>query len=151
MTSTSALRISLGPFRIAAALVIVACLATAVLVAWLPGAPMLRAALVIGIGAHAILMLRRWALRTAAHAIVGIDLDAAHAVRLIDRSGHAVDGSVQADSYVGAWITTLIVLPEGKRLVRTVAILPDMLPADDFRRLRLLLRLGHGETTVSGR
>ncbi len=112
---------------------------------------MLRAALVIAIGVHAILIMRHWAMRSAARAIVGIELDAAHAVRLIERGGDAIDGRVQADSYVGAWITTLVVVPEGKRLARTVAILPDMLPADDFRRLRLLLRLGHGVTTPPGR
>jgi hypothetical protein len=46
-------------------------------------------------------------------------------------------------------LTTLVVRPDGKRRLRTVAILPDMLPADDFRRLRLLLRLGHGATTAA--
>jgi len=55
---------------------------------------------------------------------------------------------VQPDSYVGALLTTLVVRPDGKHRLRTIAILPDMLPADDFRRLRLLLRLGRSTTAA---
>ncbi|HEY1436707.1 MAG TPA: protein YgfX [Casimicrobiaceae bacterium] len=148
MKATPALRISLGPSRSASALLCIACLATAALVAWLPGAAALRGALVIGIGAHAILAMRHWATRSAPRAIIGVELDADRAVRLTERTGRRIEGMVQADSYVGALLTTLVVRPDGKRRLRTVAILPDMLPADDFRRLRLLLRLGHSPTTA---
>ena len=103
----------------------------------------------IGIGAYALLTMRYWAMRSASHAIVGIELDADRAVRLIERTGRHIEGIVQPDSYVGALLTTLVVRPEGKRRLRTVAILPDMLPADDLRRLRLLLRLGHAATTAA--
>ena len=103
----------------------------------------------IGIGAYAILTLRQWATRSASRAIIGIELDADRAVRLIERAGRHIEGIVQPDSYVGAWLTTLVVRPEGKRRLRTLAILPDMLPAEDFRRLRLLLRLGHAATTAA--
>jgi hypothetical protein len=149
MKATPALRISLGPSRSASALICFACLATAALVAWLPGAPALRGALVIGIGAHAILTMRHWATRSASRAIIGVELDVDRAMRLTERTGRRIEGAVQADSYVGAWLTTLVVRSDGKRRLRTVAILPDMLPADDFRRLRLLLRLGHSPTTAS--
>jgi hypothetical protein len=149
MKATSALRISLGPSRSASALICVAWLATAALVAWLPGAAALRGTMVIGIGAHAILTMRQWATRTASRAIIGVDLDSDRTVRLTERTGRRIEGMVQPDSYVGALLTTLVVLPDGKRRLRTVAILPDMLPADDFRRLRLLLRLGRGSTTAA--
>jgi hypothetical protein len=149
MKATPALRISLGPSRSASALICVASLATAALVAWLPGAAALRGVVVIGIGAHAILTMRHWATRSASRAIIGIELDADRAVRLTERTGRRIEGMVQPDSYVGASLTTLVVRPDGKRRLRTVAILPDMLPADDFRRLRLLLRLGHGSTTAA--
>lgn len=130
---------------------IAATLATAVLVAWLPGSALLRAALVIGLGAYAILTMRHCAARSAAHAIVAIELDAEHAVRLIERGGAPINGRVQADSYVGAWVTTLVVLADGKRFARTLAILPDMLPAEDFRRLRLHLRHGRDAANVRDR
>ena len=149
MQTIPALRISLGPSRSASALICVAWMATAALVAWLPGAVALRGALVIGIGAHAILTIRHWATRSASRAIIGVDLDSDRTVRLTERTGRCIEGIVQPDSYVGALLTTLVVRPDGKRRLRTVAILPDMLPADDFRRLRLLLRLGHGSTTAA--
>jgi hypothetical protein len=149
MKATPALRISLGPSRSASTLICVASLATAALVAWLPGAAALRGMVVIGIGAYAILTVRHWATRSASRAIIGIELDADRAVRLTERTGRRIEGVVQPDSYVGASLTTLVVRPDGKRHLRTVAILPDMLPADDFRRLRLLLRLGHGSTTAA--
>jgi len=115
----------------------------------LPGTAALRGALVIGIGAHAILTMRHWATRSASRAIIGVELDSDRAVRLTERTGCRIEGMVQPDSYVGALLTTLVVRPDGKRRLRTVAILPDMLSADDFRRLRLLLRLGHGSTTAA--
>jgi hypothetical protein len=145
MTSASTLRISLGPSRLAAALIFSGCLATALLLAWLPGEPILRAVWVTGIGAHAVLTVRKWATRSAPHAIVGVELCSDHTVCLIERGGRRVDGRILPESYVGGWLTTLVALPEGKRTARTVAILPDMLPADDYRRLRLLMR--HGEAT----
>ena len=149
MKATPALRISLGASRSASALICLAWLATAALVAWLPGAAALRGALVTGIGAHAILTMRHRATRSASHAIIGVELDADRAVCLTERTGRRIEGMVQPDSYVGALLTTLVVRPDGKRRLRTIAILPDMLPADDFRRLRLLLRLGHGSTTAA--
>ena len=149
MKAARTLRLSLGPSRLASALICVTCLATCTLVAWLPGAAALRGVLVIGIGAYAILTMRHWATRSASHAIIGIELDADRAVRLIERTGRHIEGIVQPDSYVGALLTTLVVRPEGKRRLRTLAILPDMLPADDLRRLRLLLRLGHVATTAA--
>ncbi|HEV2040546.1 MAG TPA: protein YgfX [Casimicrobiaceae bacterium] len=149
MKAARTLRLSLGPSRLASALICVTCLATCVLVAWLPGAAALRGALVIGIGAYALLTMRHWATRSAPRAIIGIELDADRAVRLVERTGRHIEGTVQPDSYVGALLTTLVVRPEGRRRLRTLAILPDMLPADDLRRLRLLLRLGHAATTVA--
>ena len=148
MKAARTLRLSLGPSRLASGLICVTCLATCALVAWLPGAAALRGVSVIGIGAYAILTMRQWATRSASRAIIGIELDADRAVRLIERTGRHIEGIVQPDSYVGALLTTLVVRPEGKRRLRTVAILPDMLPAEDFRRLRLLLRLGHAATTA---
>jgi hypothetical protein len=149
MKAAQTLRLSLGPSRQASALICITCLATCALVAWLPGAAALRGVSVIGIGAYAILIMRQWATRSASRAIIGIELDADRAVRLTERTGGHVEGIVQPDSYVGALLTTLVVRPDGKRRLRTLAILPDMLPADDFRRLRLLLRLGHGATKVA--
>jgi hypothetical protein len=143
---THALRVSLAPSRLASVLTCVASLATASLVATLPGAAAIRATLVIAIGAYAIVAMRHWADRGGSHAIIEIELGVDRVVCLTERTGRRIDGIVQPDSYVGPLLTTIVVRPEGKRRLRTVAILPDMLPAEDFRRLRLLLRLSRSPT-----
>jgi hypothetical protein len=47
---------------------------------------------------------------------------------------------VRAATYVGAWVTTIVWRPDGARWSRAILVLPDMLPAEDFRRLRVMLR-----------
>ena len=54
--------------------------------------------------------------------------------------GRLVAGHVRAATYVGAWITTIVWRPDGWHWSRAVLVLPDMLPAEDFRRLRVMLR-----------
>jgi hypothetical protein len=150
MKQTHSLRVSLAPSRIASALVLVSSVATAALIGWLPVAAVVRGAFVIFIGVYAIVILRHWAMRSASSAIVGIELDVDHAVCLTDRAGRRIEGALQHDSYVGALLTTIVVRPQGKRRLRSTAILPDMLPSDDFRRLRVLLRKGHADVTATG-
>jgi len=53
-----------------------------------------------------------------------------------------VDGRLRDGSFVAPWLTALRWRPEGAWLDRTLLVLPDMLGAEDFRRLRVLLRLG---------
>ena len=148
MKPARTLRLTLGPSRAASVLIYGACTTSAALVAWLPAAAVLRGALVIAVGAYAIFTVRHSATRIASRAIVGIELGLDRAVCLTERAGRRIEGVVQPGSYVGALLTTLVVRPDGKRRLRSVAILPDMLPAEDFRRLRLLLRLGHDRTTA---
>ncbi len=54
--------------------------------------------------------------------------------------GRLIAGHVRAATCVDAWLTTIVWRPDAKRWSRTILILPDMLPADDFRRLRVMLR-----------
>jgi hypothetical protein len=125
----------------AAAFVNVAYVATAALLAFAPGPALLRAAAVVTIGVHAVWTLRRWALRTARTALIGVEISADGRAALIERGGRRCEGCVQPESYVGEWLTTLVVRPDGARLSRAIAILPDMLPAEDLRQLRVLLRV----------
>jgi hypothetical protein len=125
----------------AGTLVTVAYVASAALLAVAPGPALLRAAAVVLIGAHAIWTLRRWALRTTRTAIAHVELSADGRAALIERGGRRCEGCVQPESYVGEWLTTLAVRPDEARLSRATAILPDMLPAEDLRQLRVLLRV----------
>jgi len=49
-------------------------------------------------------------------------------------------GVVREGCFVAPWLTVIRWRPAGARFDHTLLVLPDMLPADDFRRLRVLLR-----------
>ena len=147
MKGPGPLKVVLGCSRLAAAFVFVSHIATASLLAFAPVDAMLRAAAVVAIGAHALRTLRTSALQSAARAVVGVELSADRRAVLIERCGRRREGEVRAESYVGERITTLVVRPDGARVSRAIAILPDMLPEDDLRRLRVLLRYGDARTT----
>lgn len=87
------------------------------------------------------LLLATWAACTALHA-----LDRGLRCRRLacDCEGAAevdgVRGRLQHPCFVAPWLTVVRWRPDGAFLDRTVVVLPDMLPAEDFRRLRVLLR-----------
>lgn len=142
MKEAAILRVELGRSRRAMAFVCAGAIATMGLIASLPGDARLRAFAVLVAGVHGLVSVRFWGLRTSPRSIVAIELGADHHVVLTERGGRRVAGHVGADSYVGAALTTLVVRREGSFGSRATAILPDMLPAEEFRRLRVLLRLG---------
>ena len=66
-------------------------------------------------------------------------------IAITTHDGRSRDGAILDVSYVGAHLTTIVWRPDRAPWfapARTILILPDMLPADDFRRLRVLLRYG---------
>jgi hypothetical protein len=148
MHEPAALQIDLAPSRLAAAAIVVGIIATAALVAWLPGQPWWRAVGVIALGAHAIALVRIWAIRTAPHSIVSLVLGPGRHIVLTERRGRRIVGVVQADSYVGGVLTTIVMRPAGRSWSRSMAILPDMLSAEDFRRLRVRLRLAQAPDPI---
>jgi hypothetical protein len=150
MKTATLLSIELGPSRLAAAAIFVAIVATAALVAWLPGSAWLRGVAVIALGGYGTLLVRTWSRRSAKSAIVAFILRPDLTATLVDGSGRRAEGTVLDDSYVAALLTTLVVRVPPARWPRTIAILPDMLPADAFRRLRVQLRLGRVSPSQPG-
>jgi len=136
------LSIELGPSRLAGAFILAAYLGTATLVALLPCATVYRALAVMAIGAHGLWTLRSWALRATPSAIVRIEVAPYGQVAFCERSGRRCEGRLQPASYVGTWLTTLVVRIGVSRRARSLALLPDMLEAEEMRQLRVLLRLG---------
>lgn len=115
-------------------------------IATLPVHAVLRGVATIAILAWAGDRVQVVALRRGTRAIRRIELDG-HLQIAVTTGNCACDrGRVLPDSYVGARITTIVWRPEGARLARAILLLPDMLPPDDFRRLRILLRYGRSES-----
>ena len=112
----------------------------------------------VAAGAAATLLLT-WATPLAAElqvpAILWIGVAALRAFRRlraaawvrVERSGEVqvdgIGGELRDGSFVAPWLTVLRWRPGGAWLDRTLLIAPDMLDAEDFRRLRVLLRLGN--------
>jgi len=135
------LRIELARSRVAVAFVSVAWLASAVVVAAIPGSMLLRGLAVVAIGAQALWTLRFWASRTMPNSIVAFELAADGVAVLFEKGGGRPSGRVQPSTYVGTWLVTLVVRLDGSRRSRSIALFPDMMPAEDMRRLRVMLRV----------
>ncbi len=142
MNQPAALQIEFRPSLVAGLLTLALVVATSALVAWLPAEPWQRLLAVSLLGVYGVAVVRAWAERSTRRAIVAIAVGADRHIAVVERSGRRVEGEVQDDSYVGFAITTIVWRGAGARYSRTIAILPDMLSAEDFRRLRVLLRLG---------
>jgi hypothetical protein len=149
MRDPAALYVELVPSRLAGVATVVAVVATSALVAWLPVDAWLRASAVAAVGCYGIALDRFWVQRSAARAVVALQLGADRTIAVIERSGCRREGDVQCDSYVGSALTTIVWRDRGARASRAMTILPDMLAADDFRRLRVLLRLGRPKVPSS--
>ena len=115
--------------------------------ATLPVHEVLRGVATIAILAWAVDSVRVVALRRGSRAIRRIELDGHLQIAVTTGDGACDRGRVRPDSYVGARITTIVWKTERARLARAILLLPDMLPPDDFRRLRILLRYGRSEST----
>jgi len=136
------LRVEPRPSRIACVAIAIGCISTGMLIVALPLEPWTVALTLLAIAGVALHGLRR----CAGHrfpALLHIGLD--RRLTVTARDGRSRDGSILDDSYVGARLTTIVWRPDNAPWyapARTILILPDTLPADDFRRLRVVLRYG---------
>lgn len=136
------LRLSLRPSRIGAAAIIAACTSSSVLLACLP-----LPTAVLGAGAVLVVAVLGSGLRRCVGRDVpaSIDVGVDRRIAVTDRTGRSRAGSIHDDSYVGARLTTIVWRADDEpwwRPARTIVVLPDSLPRDEFRRLRVVLRYG---------
>jgi hypothetical protein len=147
MKASPPLSIELGRSKLAITFVLIAYLATAALLPFLPGATIYRALALVAIGAHAVWTLRTWRRERRASAIVRVEVEADGSVSFCGRNGWRCEGRLQPASYIGAWLTTVVVRVDGRRWLRGLAILPDVLPAEEWRRLPVMLRVAGSSTS----
>ncbi len=124
------------------ALTTIGCLAAAMLVATLPLPSWAMLACLVAIGL-ALYRAHRQLIGRGVPAIVHVGID--RTITVTDRQGRSRDGFVLADSYVGSLLSTIVWRARGApwwRPADVILVLPDTLPPDDFRRLRIYLRYG---------
>ena|SRR5688572_26061524 len=121
----------LGRSARAEAFVALGAVATAALLGAMPLPLELRTGGLAWIGACALRALRR--LRPGTR----LSLDAAGDIQV-----GGIAGAVAAGCFVAPWLTIVRWRPAGAWMDRSLLVAPGMLGADDFRRLRVLLRWG---------
>ena len=131
----------------ALALIALLALATCAIIATLPFEPAAIALATIGVVTWAVDRIYVVALRQGPRAVRQLELRGDLTVIVVNGDGAPCAGRVRNESYVGARLTTLVWRPFGRWRSRTILVLPDMLPAQDFRRLRVLLRYGRSDVT----
>jgi len=140
-------RVSLAPSNAATAFIALAALVTCALVATLPFDAMVTAMMIAVTGGWAIERIHVVALRRGPRAVRRFELRGDLTLVVVTGDGTACAGRVHRDSYVGARLSTIVWRPYGRWRRRAILLLPDMLAADDFRRLRVLLRYGRSDVT----
>ena len=131
------LRVDLVPSRLRRAFIAVSFAATACLMAALPLDAWLRGWTVLLIAA---LAAKAW--RDDAPVALIVRLDGTLA--LLWRNGTSMEAALMNGGYLGPRLVSIVYRPVGRRRSGVVLVLPDMLPADDFRRLRV--RLGYSRS-----
>ncbi len=138
-------RVALAPSLVASLLIASLACATCVVIATLPFDAWQIAVANVAIALWALDRVRVVGLRQGPRAVRGLELRGDLTVLVVNGNGGACAGRVHRDSYVGARLSTIVWRPFGRWRTRTILILPDMLPAGDFRRLRVLLRYGRSD------
>lgn len=136
---TARVAVAVGPSAFAPRAIGLAALATLAVVHAVPVGAAAKIALALWVGVLAC----RWIVRLThrhARAVVGVGTDTSRAIDVRFADGRFAMGTVVDGSFVAPWLTVIHWRPAGSRWTRTILLLPDMVEANAFRRLRVLLR-----------
>ena len=122
------------------ALLAVLALATATVVAVAPLEWEWRAAVLFLLAVAAIESLERVVPLRGARAVRCFRVQRDGAIEVETASGARLEGRVRPGSFVAPWLVIVRWRRPGALRDSTILVLPDMAPAEDLRRLRVLLR-----------
>jgi hypothetical protein len=138
--SEAALAVALLPSRLGVVLLGAMAVATLALIAATPGLTALRILAATWVSCAALEAIHTVALRRGRRGVCAIRLQRSGEIAVCMASGAWRQGVARDGSFVAPWLTIVRWRPEGARWDRTILVLPDMLGADAFRALRVLLR-----------
>lgn len=138
-------RVVLSSSYTALALISALGLATCAVIATLPLEPVALGLATIVVVVWAVDRIHVVALRQGPRAVRRFEVRGDLTVVIVTGDGNACAGRIHRDSYIGARLSTLVWRPFGRWRLRAILLLPDMLPAQDFRRLRVLVRYGRSD------
>lgn len=138
--SEASVRIALKPSRVGLAAIVAMAASTLALIAFTPGPMALRILAATWIACAALHALHAAALQRGHRGARAVLVCRDGAIEVQDATGAWRTGSLRAGSFVAPWLTIVRWRPHAGRFDATIVLLPDMLPAEDFRRVRVLLR-----------
>ena len=100
-------------------------------------------AVAIAVAMSLVYSLWRYAFLSSLQSIVAIELKEGGSAAAQFRSGAWRDATVLGTTYVSPLLTVLNLRIDGHALARHALIVPDTLPTEDFRKLRVILRWHH--------
>lgn len=99
-----------------------------------------QAGLVLSLAASGILCILKHALLRLPDSIVALELHEDGTCAITGRAGDEWKGKILGDSYVSSFLTLIRYRVTGRRRTRSIAILPDAVDAEAYRRIRVGLR-----------
>lgn len=145
MRTPPAVHVAFGPSRLAGAGIGALALVTLAVLFALPLPAWQQSAVTVAVAGWAWMAFRVHALRRGAWAVTALTLAHDRMVIVCRGDGTLVAGHVRSATYVGSLLTSVVWRPDNAHWSRAVLVLPDMLPAEDFRRLRILLRYARND------
>jgi toxin CptA len=134
------LRIAIAPSPLLAVLLVIVHLIAGACVLILLPAWWAAAILIAVLCASLIFHLRCDALRLSGDAVIEVTLRERGRCELLTRGGAVLEGTVAGSSFVSALFTVINVRLDGGRKLRSTVVMPDSVPAEERRRLRVWLR-----------
>lgn len=152
MKTSPRLRLEPRPSRLGCGILVTACVMTSLLIVALdlPTAGSIACVLIV----LAVLASGLWRCSgRGVPAILHVGTD--RRITVSARDGRSRSGAILDDSYVGSRLATIVWRPDGEawwRPAHAILILPDTLPSEEFRRLRVALRYGRprGADAING-
>jgi toxin CptA len=138
--SEAPVRAGLGPSRYALSCLVVMACASVALVAVTPGPVALRILAATAVACASLEAIHATALRRDRRGVRALILRRSREIDVGFGNGRWLHGVVRDGSFVAPWLTIVRWRPEGARFDRSIVLLPGMLPGEEFRQLRVLLR-----------
>jgi toxin CptA len=101
-----------------------------------------------GLTNHLLVVVRRQALLLTPDSAVAIVIGSDNKLSIQARHGEWREYTVLGDTYVASYLTVMNLEQIDSHAVKRVAILPDSVDAEDFRKLRVWLRWNEGRGTT---
>ena len=107
---------------------------------WAPMPRWLMIVLLAALALNLLFLLRHQAWRAWPFSINALQFERDGLVIAQYRNGQLLQARVLASSFVAPYLTIVLLQPAGAWWVRSVVVVPDCLPAETFRRLRIWLK-----------